>query len=78
VLGRRPEYVLLWITSDPRGAPVFAPHGSLLKSPGFLARYRLLMTFPRGTLAPGAGGSRFLLFVRGAAPAAEQTAVFAR
>jgi hypothetical protein len=78
VLGRRPEYVLLWITTDPRGAPAFAPHGSLLRSPGFLVRYRLLMTFPRGTAPPGAGGSRFLLFVRGGGAAAAQTAVFAQ
>lgn len=76
VLGRRPEYVLLWITTDPGGAPLFAPHGSLLNSRGFLDRYRLLTTFPRGTGPPRAGGSRFLLFVRGGASAAAQTTPF--
>jgi hypothetical protein len=64
VLGRRPGYMLLWIITDANGSMLFAPHGSLLRTPEFLDRYRLVTSLPRGGRFPGGKGSRFLLFAR--------------
>jgi arabinofuranosyltransferase len=63
VLGRRPEYVLLWVNTD-AGGTEFAPHASLLGNPEFSGRYRLLLTLPRGTRDRSGNTSRFLLFAR--------------